>query len=96
LLIGGKWFGFPWPYLNMHLLFGLFSGMLWKQSKRCAVGVTMEITFVCFVIVLKRALSISSLDVASVPEFGAILWPSVLCYMLLWTGMIFLDGGLLF
>jgi hypothetical protein len=56
----------------------------------------MEIAFVCFVIALKRALSISSLDAASGPEFGAILWPSVLCYKLLWTGMIFLDGGLMF
>ncbi|XP_062173580.1 uncharacterized protein LOC133879045 [Alnus glutinosa] len=54
------------------------------------------IAFVCSVIVLKRVLSISSLDVASVPEFGQILWPSALCFKRLWTGMIFLVGELLF
>jgi hypothetical protein len=80
VLIGGKWFGSPWPYLNMHLFFGLRSGMLWLQSKRCVVGVTMGIAFVCSVIVLKRVLSISSLNAASVPGFGEILCLSALFF----------------
>jgi hypothetical protein len=73
----------------MHLLFDLCSIMLWLQSKRYVVGVTIRIAFVCSVIVLKRVLSISYLDAASVPEFGEIPWPSALCFKRLWTGMIY-------
>jgi len=80
----------------MHLFFGMCSGMLWLQSKRCVVGVTMGIAFVCSVIVLKRVLSISSLDVALVLGFGQILWPSALYFKRVWTVMIFLVGELLF
>jgi hypothetical protein len=80
LLIGGKWFGSPWSYLNMHLFFGLCSVMLWLQSKKCVVGVTIGIAFVCFVIVLKRVLIIFSLDADSIPKFGEILCLSALFF----------------